>query len=195
MLLEDTAGRRGWTMRWDPDAGEWVAENRSLAGHGMDAKGIPNSYGYDANGDLLPYANHRPSYRPGQVEDVWTLSREELAPRLREGGDLADLPPLRHENEMWVQVRDDSGAEDVVDLGKDRGKWRRIEWYPGQSRLDVWDMGHIPKQKYAAMHDRYMRGQMTTEEFLEEYREESNYRVEDPPRNRSHVDEKRRVSG
>ncbi|WP_271190720.1 HNH/ENDO VII family nuclease, partial [Brachybacterium conglomeratum] len=195
LLLEDTAGRRGWTMRWDPDAREWVAENRSLAGHGMDAKGIPNSYGYDANGDLLPYANHRPSYRPGQVEDVWTLSREELAPRLREGGDLADLPPLRHENEMWVQVRDDSGAEDVVDLGKDRGKWRRIEWYPGQSRLDVWDMGHIPKQKYAAMHDRYMRGQMTTEEFLAEYRDESNYRVEDPPRNRSHVDEKRRVSG
>ena len=111
--------------------GEWVAENRSLAGHGMDAKGIPNSYGYDANGDLLPYANHRPSYRPGQVEDVRTLSREELAPRLREGGDLADLPPLRHENEMWVQVRDYSGAEDIVDLGKDRGKWRRIEWYLG----------------------------------------------------------------
>src|SRR5690606_15365254 len=111
--------------------GEWVAENRSLAGHGMDAKGIPNSYGYDANGDLLPYANHRPSYRPGQVEDVWTLSREELAPRLSEGGDLADLPPLRHENEMWVQVRDGSGAEDIVDLGKDRGKWRRIGWHPG----------------------------------------------------------------
>lgn len=175
--------------------GEWVAENRSLAGHGMDAKGIPNSYGYDANGDLLPYANHRPSYRPGQVEDVWTPSREELAPRLREGGDLADLPPLRHENEMWVQVRDDSGAEDIVNLGKDRGKWCRIEWYPGQSRLDVWDMGHIPNQKYAAMHDRYVRGQMATEEFLEEYRDESNYRVEDPPRNRSHVDEKRRVSG
>ena len=66
---------------------------------------------------------------------------------------------------------------------------------PWQSRLDVWDMGHIPNQKYVAMHDRYMWGQMATEEFLEEYRDESNYRVEDPSRNRSHVDEKRRVSG
>lgn len=161
----------------------------------MAAKGEPNTYGYDANGDLLPYANHRPSYSPNQVEDVWKRSRKALDIQMKPGGTLQDLPPLRHENEMWVRVRDDARTEGLVDLGEDRGKWRRIEWYPGQSRLDIWDMGHIPNQKYAAMHDKYMRGQMTTEEFLEEYRDESNYRVEDPPRNRSHVDEKRRVSG
>lgn len=170
--------------------GEWVAENRSLAGHGMDAKGIPNSYGYDANGDLLPYANHRPSYRPGQVEDVWTLSREELAPRLSEGGDLADLPPLRHENEMWVQVRDGSGAEDIVDLGKDRGKWRRIGWHPGDSRAGVWDMGNVQEgARCSDLHDRCMRGDITTEQFLKSCRRVRNYSVEGSGRNRSHVDE------
>ena len=189
LLLEDLKGRRGWAMRWDPDAGEWVAENRTLKDHGMAAKGEPNTYGYDANGDLLPYANHRPSYSPNQVEDVWKRSRKALDIQMKPGGALQDLPPLRHENEMWVRVRDDARTEGLVDLGKDRGKWRRIEWHPGDSRTGVWDMGHVQGAKYSDLHDRYMRGDITTEQFLKRYHRVRNYSVEDPGRNRSHVDE------
>ena len=189
LLLEDLKGRRGWAMRWDPDAGEWVAENRTLKDHGMAAKGEPNTYGYDANGDLLPYANHRPSYSPNQVEDVWKRSRKALDIQMKPGGALQDLPPLRHENEMWVRVRDDARTEGLVDLGKDRGKWRRIEWHPGDSRTGVWDMGHVQGAKYSDLHDRYMHGDITTEQFLKRYHRVRNYSVEDPGRNRSHVDE------
>lgn len=48
----------------DEGAGEWVAENpgsgRTAPGD-LPARGEPNSYGYDGNGDRLPYANHRPA--------------------------------------------------------------------------------------------------------------------------------------
>lgn len=182
-------GRRGWAMRWDPDAKEWVAENRTLKDHGMAAKGEPNTYGYDANGDLLPYANHRPSYSPNQVEDVWKISRKALDAQMKPGGRLHDLPPLRHDNEMWVRVRDDAKAEDLVDLGDERGKRRRIEWYPGQSRQGVWDMGHVETAKYSELYEEYMGGHKDPELFLEQYHLVENYRAEDPGRNRSHVDE------
>ena len=72
LVLQRSDGQRGWEMRWDPDRGEWVAQNFG-SGHpdGMPAHGDSGGFGYDANGDLMPYANHRPSYAPGQVERVW----------------------------------------------------------------------------------------------------------------------------
>ena len=66
---------RGWVMRYDRDAGTWLPENRGLNEGGMPARGEPNSYGYDENGDLLPYANERPQYTKEQIEEVWTNSR------------------------------------------------------------------------------------------------------------------------
>ena len=50
-------------------------------------------------------------------------------------------------------------------------------------------MGHIPKAKYSKLRERYLSGEITKEDFLSEYRESKNYRVEDPLRNRSHTDE------
>ncbi|MCT1438911.1 HNH/ENDO VII family nuclease, partial [Brachybacterium paraconglomeratum] len=188
LLLEDTAGRRGWTMRWDPDAGEWVAENRSLAGHGMDAKGIPNSYGYDGNGDLLPYANHRPSYSVTQVEDVWTASRQRVKDEM-EFGKLRNLPKFENDRQMYVRARDHAVGGDVFTASNGE-KWRLIEWTPGESRAGKWDMGHSETAKYSTLHDEYMRGEMTTKEFVEEYRKAKYYQAEDPSRNRSHDDER-----
>lgn len=51
-------------------------------------------------------------------------------------------------------------------------------------------MGHMPDKKYSDLRDRYLSGKITEEDFLAEYRDADNYRVEDPARNRSHVDEK-----
>ena len=63
---------------------------------------------------------------------------------------------------------------------------RVIEWTPGTSRRGVWDMGHIPGEKY---HDRwleYVNGEMTPAEFREWYNTAEHYRVEHPTTNRSH---------
>ena len=57
-------------MRYDEKTGSWLPENRSFDETGMPAKGTANSYGYDSNGDLLPYANERPKYSRGSAKSV-----------------------------------------------------------------------------------------------------------------------------
>lgn len=42
----------------------------------LPKKGEPGSYGYDENGDLLPYANGRPDYGADQIEDVWNEAKD-----------------------------------------------------------------------------------------------------------------------
>ena len=168
-------GERRWYMRWDPDSGQWVAENPGT-GHtssgDLPPTGEPGSFGYDADGHRMPYANHRPDYADGQVEQVWNNSREEQI-RLIEQGSIDR--PIPDENQLWVRTADD--------------EWRLVEWEPGQSRDGLWDMGHIPEARYAELHQSYLNHEMSLDEFLAEYREPANYRVEDPARNRAHLDE------
>ena len=57
-------------MRYDEKTGSWLPENRSLDETGMPAKGTANSYSYDSNGNLLPYANERPKYAKRQIEKI-----------------------------------------------------------------------------------------------------------------------------
>lgn len=192
LLLENINGDRGWVMRWDPDSGDWVAENRGLGEHGLPAKGEPGSYGYDANGDRLPYANHRPDYAKGQVEEVWDVSREEQVRRI-EHGDLP-LPELKSDREMWVRTPDDATGSDLVNLGE-KGKWRLIEWEPNQSRRAKWEMGHVYGEEYSLLRERYLSHEIDKDEFLEIYRDVDNYEVQDPARNHSHVDEMPRSGG
>ena len=72
LLLERSDGARGWEMRWDPENERWVAQNHGNGEvSGLPPRGEPNSFGYDANGNRMPYANHRPSYGETQVQDVW----------------------------------------------------------------------------------------------------------------------------
>ena len=78
LVPDNPDGSRAWHMKWDPQAHEWVAEN---PGHGLTRPGdlpltgTPDSFGYDAHGDLMPYANHRPSYTSTQVEEVWDAAK------------------------------------------------------------------------------------------------------------------------
>ena len=73
-------------------------------------------------------------------------------------------------------VRDPSGAD--------------ITWDRTMPRKGQWDMGHIPEQKYSDMHGRYMRGEISKEDFLKWYRDSANYRPELPSTNRGHMFEK-----
>ena len=50
-------------------------------------------------------------------------------------------------------------------------------------------MGHVSDAKYSKLRDKYLSGEISKKEFLEEFHDANNYRVEDPLRNRSHVDE------
>ena len=50
-------------------------------------------------------------------------------------------------------------------------------------------MGHIQDAKYSDLRDDYLSGRITKEQFLKRYRDPNNYRVEDPMRSRSHIDE------
>ena len=135
----------------------------------------------------IAYANHRPSYSAKQVENVWTATRDAIKDRM-EFGNLRELPKFENDRQMYVRARDDATGKDVFETSKGQ-KWRLIEWAPGESRLGVWDMGHVPKQKYSTWHDDYMRGKMTTEEFVRKFQTEEYYQAEDPSRNRSHDDE------
>lgn len=184
LLLENSRGDRGWIMRWDTEAGSWVAENRGLYEHGLPAKGEPGSYGYDANGDLLPYANHRPPYAKGQLEETWELSHEENLELI----DELDLDLKKPEpNQIWVEVRSIDARSDVVDLGM-KGKWRLVEWEPGYLRKGEWGMGHIPDRRYVEAWDKYMksgRDPDAAKDFVTWFQTAENYRVQDPGANRA----------
>lgn len=89
--------------------------------------------------------------------------------------------------EVWEQARRDADGNVVV---RDRDDKRVvIDWEPGQSRRDKWDMGHVPGSEYRDLREQYLSHQITKEEFLARYRDPANYQVEHPGRNRSHVDE------
>lgn len=78
-----------------------------------------------------------------------------------------------HANPITNTVQDPSGATIVWDRTKPRN---------GQ-----WDMGHIPGQKYFDIHTRYMKGEISLDEFLNWYRNPQNYRPELPKTNRSRL--------
>ena len=152
----------------------------------MPARGEPNSYGYDENGDLLPYANERPQYTKEQIEKVWTNSRNEQLEQIRKG--KLDLPEPGAD-QLWVRALDDAADGPDMHVDAKGNKWRKVEWRPGEPRDGLWDLGHISEAKYRELRDDYLSGKIDKVQFLKEYRDASNYRVEDPMRNRSHVDE------
>ncbi len=190
--LTNSSGNRAWVMRYDPEADSWVAENRALDPEGLPAKGEPNSYGYDENGDRLRYANHRPSHTNEQIKETWDLSREEQIKQIEKGElKLLDVPEdekIPGKDEIWVQKPDDAEGPGIH-FDSEGGKWAKITWKEGEDREGLWDMGHVPGREYKNLREEYLSHRITEEEFLKEYRDPNNYRVQDPSRNRSHVDE------
>lgn len=185
--MENARGDRGWIVRWDIEDKTWIAENRGLGEHGLPAKGEPGSYGYDANGDLLPYANHRPPYAEGQVEEVWLESRETMIYRM-EHGDLRDLPKFENDRQMWVQTLSDRKGPNIFQRN-DGSRWRLIEWSPGEPRQGRWQMGHIYGEEYRTLRERYLNHEIDSRQFIERFHDADNYIVQDSVRNSSHVDE------
>ena len=90
---------------------------------------------------------------------------------------------------MWVRAVGDAPDGPDVHVDAKGNKWRKVEWHPGEPRDGVWDMGHISDAKYSELRDEYLSGVIDKQQFLSRYRNAKNYRVEDPMRNRSHIDE------
>ncbi|WP_185995574.1 HNH/ENDO VII family nuclease [Nocardioides campestrisoli] len=89
-------------------------------------------------------------------------------------------------DDVWRQAMDENS--EVWVLNKD-GDLVKVDWQPGQPRKNVWDMGHAPGEEYRTLRDQYLSGRISKEEFLQRYRDPSNYEVQHPGRNRSGIDE------
>ena len=125
----------------------------------LPTKGKPNSYGYDSKGNRLPYANSRPGYGKGQVDEVWENAKDA-------NGDV------------WVVDKDGNRVKIDWNPGKTP---RRDVW-------DMGHLPGEEYRKLRQNHH-YMSGKISKEEFLRRYRDADNYEVAHPGRNRSHVDE------
>lgn len=153
-------------------------------GH-LPPHGEPGTFGYDENGDRLKYANGRPDYGAGQEEQVWNNSRDDQLTRI--DGGRTDLPQPGPD-QQWVELHPNGpiGDDWVVKDGH-----RLVEWQPGDPRDGLWDMGHGNGREYRDLRQAYLNGEISFEEFMREYRDPDNYLVQDPYRNRSHIDEHR----
>ncbi|BDD84704.1 hypothetical protein TPB0596_44670 [Tsukamurella pulmonis] len=195
LVLTDAAGNRGWVMRQDAD-GVWRAENKALHPDGMPKKGTPNSYGYDANGDLRKYAENRPNHKPEDIKTVWDTTHTDIN-NLIEDGVLRDLPKLDRPDQTWLRAPEGAqpNGKDIREtLNTDTGKtevYQLETWKPGDKQN--WDMGHVRGEEYRRIHDLYMRGPenggISEKEFLKRFTDLDNYNASNAPRNRSHVDE------
>ena len=106
------------------------------------------------------------------VSVVEDLPYQDSRPSLRKG-----VP-----EQVWQNAMEDSVDGKVRDPLTDTV----MEWEPGQPRKGVWDMGHRPGHKYSDMHELYLKGEMTPQEFRDWYNDPANYRPELPSSNRSH---------
>jgi hypothetical protein len=104
---------------------------------------------------FIKYSKNRPSYKKGQIEDVWNKAK---------------------------------GSDGLV---RDPNTSDVIKWNPGDSRNGVWDMGHKRGQEFNSQLEKLKNGDMTESQFLDHYRDSSNYQPELPSNNRSRKYEKK----
>ena len=126
-----------------------------------------NRYGEEAeslikrNGYPPKYWKSRPSYKEGQVETVWENAKD-------------DTEKIFFKKDGIEYIRDKNGT---------------VSWNKDIPRNGQWDMGHLEDQKYSDMYDRFLRGKMSEQEFLEWYRDAGNYEPQTIPFNRGHKGE------
>lgn len=88
---------------------------------------------------------------------------------------------------VWEQSKSSDGI--VYAMNKE-GEMVPVDWDPATPRNGIWDLGHDPERKHSDLLDDYLSHKITKEQFLVEYRDEGNYRVEFSDVNRSHRYEK-----
>ena len=122
------------------------------------------------NGELPKYWKSRPAYakasEPGkldQVEQVWKNAKE------------------THRN--WTE----NGVE-YIDMGDEIGE---VSWDKTKTRNGQWDMGHVENEEYWREYDRFVKGELSEDKFLEWYHKSEIYEPQTIKYNRSHTGEKK----
>lgn len=151
-------------------------------GH-LPSQGEPGSFGYDDDGNRLKYANGRPPYGSTQEVDVWNQSREDQL--LRIDNQEINLP-RPGEDQQWTLLHPNGPVGD--DWTVENGH-RLVDWQEGQLRDGLWDMGHDGGLEYRKLRELYLNHEIDFDEFMKQYQNHENYSVQDPYRNRSHIDE------
>ncbi len=82
-------------------------------------------------------------------------------------------------DEVWENAKGPDGKV------RDPNTGEILEWDPSKPRVGQWDMGHKPGNEYHRLHDDYMNGRISKDEFLAKYRDPNNYRPESVSANRS----------
>jgi hypothetical protein len=58
-----------------------------------------------------------------------------------------------------------------------------LTWDTARSRHDQWQMGHLPENSYQNLHQRFMSGEISYQQFLNEVRNPANYFPQAPTPN------------
>ncbi len=168
---------------WNTDPAK--ASEYWAAGEFLDTE-VPGASSLDGggfNGTMKTEGATKIVHRDGTVEIVgegeitnWIDHR----PYLKKNSRPSFRKKVPEQTFVYLQTQSEDGLvrdplENVV-----------INWDLGQPRRGVWDMGHIPTQKYSDVHARYVREELTPEEFRNWYNDYRNYRAELPSTNRSH---------
>jgi hypothetical protein len=103
----------------------------------------------------------------------------------------------RAEREAYVAQRPNRYRKSVVEKvwenakdanGKvyDPNTLEELQWDRSKTRSRQWDMGHLPGKSYDQLKQRFLNGEISKKQFLDEYNNPANYRPEGQSPNRSH---------
>ena len=143
-----------------------------LAHDPKNLKRFLNRYGEEAeslikrNGYPPKYWKSRPHHREMQIKEVWENAKK-------------DQKNFYFSKNNTEYIRTEHGT---------------VSWNRDIPRSGQWDMGHIVEDInkpniYAREYDKYLRGEITEDAFLEWYRNAGNYEPQTIPFNRGHTGE------
>ncbi|WP_367867724.1 DUF4157 domain-containing protein [Pedobacter sp. WC2423] len=89
-------------------------------------------------------------------------------------------------NEVWEAAKAQGNGKVIDPLTK-----KELTWDRTKPRTEQWDMGHKYGHEYRELVKRRANGEITHEQFLDEYNNPKNYQPEDPMSNQSHAGEKK----
>jgi hypothetical protein len=80
---------------------------------------------------------------------------------------------------VWENAKDANGKV------YDPNTLQELHWNSSIKRNEQWDMGHLPGKSYDQLKQRFLNGEISRKQFLDEYNNPANYRPEAPSPNRS----------
>lgn len=190
------AGTYYGTEWFGPKAGRWIGLATGVAAGITTGSGMNKlDRNFNLNG-LQPAQPVVPVVKEPEVGAAKIINKDGSIEIIGKGdiGEVIDNRPYLDPNSRPSLRK--GVVEDVWNTAKEKGGGsvtdpntpsKTIEWEPGQSRKDVWDMGHLPEAKYSDMHKAYLDGDLTPAEFRDWYNDPNNYRPELPSNNRGHA--------